>query len=229
MGRLFFSLPYKSPAFLCVEFCICRADAASNGFYDRHGHAVASLLVCLCIGVDGEELVDLILGEALQAETLSRHQSSDSAAAHDNAVRICGVHCMGDARKHTPTARIAAHEAEINGIAFVRFLIAFLGRFLNVEDARILPFEIRNRTILLRIQASGIRRDLRITLRQIYEVEPGLSAGVLCAGESGRIIDSFSQPSMDDLYKSFRICSKDRKYFSGASGIKISDKEQPAS
>ena len=27
----------------------------------------------------------------------------------------------------------------------------------------------------------------------------------------------------------FCICSKDRKYFSGASGIKISDKEQPPS
>ena len=79
------------------------------------------------------------------------------------------------------------------------------------------------------MQTSGVRRDLRIALCQIYKVESGLSAGVLCAGDSGRIIDSFAQPSMDDLYKSFCICSKDRKYFSGASGIKISDKEQPPS
>ena len=47
-------------------------------------------------------------------------------------MRICGVHRMGNACKHTPAARIAAREAEIDGIAFMRFLIAFLGCFLNV-------------------------------------------------------------------------------------------------
>ena len=139
------------------------------------------------------------------------------------------VHRMGNACKHTPTARIAAREAKVDGIAFMRFLVAFLRCFLNVENAGILPLEVGKGAVLPGIQAAGIRRDLRISLRQIYKVESGLSAGVLCAGDSGRIIDSFSQPSMDDLYKSFCICSKDRKYFSGASGIKISDKEQPAS
>lgn len=39
---------------------------------------------------------------------------------------------MGNTRKHTPAARIAAREAEINRIAFMRFLVAFLGCFLNV-------------------------------------------------------------------------------------------------
>ncbi len=33
---------------------------------------------------------------------------------------------MGNTRKHTPAARIAAREAEIDGIAFMRFLVAFL-------------------------------------------------------------------------------------------------------
>ena len=144
-------------------------------------------------------------------------------------MRICCVHRMGNARKHTAAARIAAREAEVNGIAFMRFLVAFLRCFLNVENTGILPFEVGKGAVLPGMQTSGVRRDLRITLRQIYKVESGLSAGVLCAGDSGRIIDSFAQPSMDDLYKSFCICSKDRKYFSGASGIKISDKEQPPS
>ena len=136
---------------------------------------------------------------------------------------------MGNTRKHTPAARIAAREAEIDGIAFMRFLVAFLRCFLNVENTGILPFEVGKGAVLPGMQASGVRRDLRITFRQIYKVESGLSAGVLCAGDSGRIIDSFAQPFIDDLYKSFCICSKDRKYFSGASGIKISDKEQPPS
>ncbi len=136
------------------------ADAAANGFYDCYCHAVACLLVCLRIRIDGEDLINLIL---------------------------------------------------------------------DIKNAGILPFEVGKGAVLPGMQTSGVRRDLRITFRQIYKVESGLSAGVLRAGDPGRIIDSFAQPSMDDLYKSFCICSKDRKYFSGASGIKISDKEQPPS
>ena len=134
---------------------------------------------------------------------------------------------MGNTRKHTPAARIAAREAEINRIAFMCFLVAFLRCFLNVENAGILPFEIGEGAVLPGMQTSGVRRDLRIALCQIYKVESGLSAGVLRAGDPGRIIDSFAQPSMDDLYKSFCICSKDRKYFSGASGIKITQYPVP--
>ena len=212
-----------------MQFRICCADAAANGFYDRHGHAVACLLVCLRIRIDGEDLIDLILAETLQTETLPRHQPADAAAAQDNAVCVRCVHRMGNACKHTPAARIAAREAEINRIAFMRFLVAFLRCFLDIENAGILPFEVGKGAVLPGMQTSGICRDLRIAFRQIYKVESGLSAGVLCAGDSGRIIDSFAQPSMNDLYKSFCICSKDRKYFSGASGIKISDKEQPPS
>ena len=115
-----------------MQFRICCADAAANGFYDCYCHAVACLLVCLRIGVDGEDLINLILAEPLQAKTLPRHQPADSAAAQDNAVCVRCVHRMGNACKHTPAARIAAREAEVDGIAFMRFLIAFLGCFLNV-------------------------------------------------------------------------------------------------
>ena len=48
-----------------MQFRICCADAAANGFYDRHSYAVSSLLVCLRVGVYIEDLVDLILAEAL--------------------------------------------------------------------------------------------------------------------------------------------------------------------
>lgn len=143
-----------------MQFRIRCADAAANGFYDCYCHAVACLLVCLRIRIDGEDLINLIL---------------------------------------------------------------------DIKSAGILPFEVGKGAVLPGMQTSGVRRDLRITFRQIYKVESGLSAGILGAGDPGRIIDSFAQPSMDDLYKSFCICSKDRKYFSGASGIKISDKEQPPS
>ena len=136
---------------------------------------------------------------------------------------------MGNARKHTPAARIAAREAEVDGIAFMRFLVAFLRCFLNVENTGILPFEVGKEPSCRVCKHLAFAVIFGSPFRQIYKVESGLSAGVLCAGDPGRIIDSFAQPSMDDLYKSFCICSKDRKYFSGASGIKISDKEQPPS
>ena len=171
-----------------MQFRICCADAAANGFYDCYCHAVACLLVCLRIGVDGEDLINLILAEPLQAKTLPRHQPSDSAAAQDNAVCVRRVHRMGNARKHTAAARIAAREAEIDGIAFMRFLVVFLRCFLDIENAGILPFEVGKGAVLPGMQTSGVRRDLRIALRQIYKVESGLSAGVLCAGNSGRII-----------------------------------------
>ena len=156
---------------MCVEFRICCADAAANGFYDRHSYAVASLLIRLRIRIDGEDLVNLILAETLQTETLPRHQPADSAAAQDNAVCVRCVHRMGNARKHTPAARIAARETEVDGIAFMRFLVAFLRCFLNVENAGILPFEVGKGAVLPGMQTSGVRRNLRITLRQIYKVE----------------------------------------------------------
>ena len=78
---------------------------------------------------------------------------------------------MGNTRKHTPAARIAARETEVDGIAFMRFLVAFLRCFLNVENAGILPFEVGKGAVLPGMQTSGVLRDLRITFRQIYKVE----------------------------------------------------------
>ena len=48
-----------------MQFRICCADAAANGFYDWHSYAVACLLVCLRIRIDGEDFIDLILAEPL--------------------------------------------------------------------------------------------------------------------------------------------------------------------
>ena len=55
---------------------------------------------------------------------------------------------MGNIFPDTPAARIAAREAKVNGIAFVRFLIALLSRFLNVENTRILTFEVGKGAVL---------------------------------------------------------------------------------
>ena len=47
------------------------------------------------------------------------------------------------------------------------------------------------------------------------------------AGDSCDIVDPVSLRSSNELYKSLAVISGERKYLAGASGIKISDKEQP--
>jgi hypothetical protein len=73
-----------------------------------------------------------------------------------------------------------------------------------------------------------------VTAAQVYEIQSRLSAhasraGGLGAGYSSDVVDTGALRTAEDLYKSFSTCAEDRKYFSGASGIKIADKEQPAS
>ena len=67
---------------------------------------------------------------------------------------------------------------------------------------------------------------------EAYEIQPRFAAhaagaGGLGAGYPLRVVDSRSLRPSEDLNKSFCVCSGDRKYFSGASGIKIADKEHP--
>ena len=69
---------------------------------------------------------------------------------------------------------------------------------------------------------------------KIHQVQPRLAAlaayvGGLGAGGSGGVVDPLALPTSKDLYKSFSVCAEDRKYFSGASGIKISDNENAPS
>ena len=73
------------------------------------------------------------------------------------------------------------------------------------------------------IHKGGVRRN---------QVQSGFGAGSpgpggLGAGDSFDIVDPVSLRSSDELYKSLAVISGERKYLAGASGIKISDKEQP--
>lgn len=65
------------------------------------------------------------------------------------------------------------------------------------------------------------------------QVQPSFSPGAartrgLGAGYPAGVVDPVSLGPADELYKSFSTIAGERKYFSGASGIKISDKEHPA-
>ena len=69
------------------------------------------------------------------------------------------VYRMGNARKHTTAARIAARKAEVNGITFIRFLIAFLRRFLDIKHC-ILRLIAVDPTKITCIQRPGGSRDI---------------------------------------------------------------------
>ena len=68
---------------------------------------------------------------------------------------------------------------------------------------------------------------------EAHQIQAGLTTHAACSGSLGAgysagVVDTGALGAGDDLYKSFWACSEDRKYFSGASGIKIADKEHPA-
>jgi hypothetical protein len=87
--------------------------------------------------------------------------------------------------------------------------------------------------------AGGIRPS-GFPHRQIYkggvgrnQVQPRLAAHAsgsrrLGAGYSFDIVDTGALRPAEDLNKSLSVCSGERKYFAGASGIKISDNIDPS-
>ena len=139
------------------------------------------------------------------------------------------------------TARIS----QVNRSSNLRFLITTFGCFLNQKNTRTFSAMVAKRCLTVSGgQASGVLGPYRFSDAQIHktglccgrlhQIQSGLysfssASGSLCAGGSSGVIDSVSLRTSEDLYKSFSVCSEDRKYFSGASGIKISDNEHPLS
>lgn len=64
---------------------------------------------------------------------------------------------------------------------------------------------------------------------QVQSCFDSLTAAARClsAGYSFRVVDPIPLGAAEDLYKSLSMAAGDRKYFSGASRIKIADKEHP--
>ena len=89
-------------------------------------------------------------------------------------------------------------------------------------------------------EAPGGIRPPGFSHRQVYkggagrnQVQPcppthSASSRGLGAGYSFDVVDSGALGPAEDLNKSLSVCSGDRKYFSGASGIKISDNIDPS-
>ena len=146
---------------------------------------------------------------------------------------------------HTPTACVAARIPQIDSITYRCFLVAAFGCLFDQQDPRAFSAVVAECSLAVSCgKAPGVLGRCRPADTQIHktgsccvrlhQIQPGLysfssTSGSLCTGGSSGVIDSRSLRPAEDLYKSFSVCSEDRKYFSGASGIKISDNEHPLS
>ena len=113
------------------------------------------------------------------------------------------------------------------------FIAAFGGLF-DQQHPRALPgVGGQGRLPIPGGEAPGDPAGLGTAGAQVHQVQPCFGPGAARAGGLGTrysagVVDPVSLGPADELNKSFSVISADRKYFSGASGIKISDNEHPA-
>lgn len=170
----------------------------------------------------GGSLIELFVGEALQAPAFSWGQLSDSAPVVDT------VPVLGGQGKHG-FLRLLHSSSVLTGLFPVgtencsgAFFYQYTGMLSTVlADTGILPCR----------HAVGGIRDLGIGI-QVYEVQSCFSApssGSCClgAGDSTDIVNPLSLGAWDKLLKIRAIATAERKYFSNTSSSKISDNIQP--
>ena len=102
----------------------------------------ACLLIRLCVGLDGEDAVNLPLIEALQPQTLPRHQTPDASATFHDALDAACFQCVGDITPNAPAAGVATCITEIHRIAGLSLLVPLLSRLLDEQDTGALAFTV---------------------------------------------------------------------------------------
>ena len=99
------------------------------------GDAVACLLIGLGIGLDGEDAVDLPFFKALEPQAFTRHEAADASAVFHDTLNTTCLQRVGDIAPDAPAAGIAACKSQIHRVTGERFLISFLGGFLDEQNA----------------------------------------------------------------------------------------------
>ena len=208
----------------------------ADGFHHTHGHAVARLLVKLGVGLKRDHLIDPFILPALQPQAFPWRQTADALSipcpgsfpfvvmgyglprfqapgifskfrvlvhihkAQDSLISV-SREGMGDLSPNPAAAGIGGGICQVDTIAGIRRLISLFG-------------------VLLDGQAHFIQAGF-----------PAEAAWLRREGTaySFRGVDSFPLGSGADLDKRRSCCFGERKYFSSASLIKISDKIHPFS
>ena len=130
---------------------------------------------------------------------------------------------MGNITPNAPAAGVAARVAQVHRIAGERFLIAFLGRFFNKQDAGAFRPMIGESCLPIPgSEAAGVIRPCGDSRAQIHkrlfgwdDIQSGPPAHAACTGSLGagysvRVIDPGALRPSEDLYKSFSTCAEDR-------------------
>ena len=148
---------------------------------------------------------------------------------------------MGDSFSYPAGARLAPRIRQIHRVADYGLLVSLLCSLFDQQHSRPLRPVVGEGRLPIPCGKTpgavcspwfpGAEVDKR-RLRRRDQIQPGLyslttTASRLGAGYSCRVIDPVSLGAAEELYKSFSMAAGDRKYFSGASGIKITDKEHP--
>ena len=140
---------------------------------------------------------------------------------------------MRNIMPNTATLAVCSSITQLYCIARIRLFVAALSGLFDQQHTGSLPWVGRQAGLSIPgCEAPDDLCLLRLPFAQVHKVQSGLAAfasgpGGLGTGYSCRVIDTGALGTSDELYKSFCVCSEDRKYFSGASGIKIADKEHP--
>ena len=206
-----------------------RFQILPNGFNHVNCHAVARLLICLCIGGNGKKPVNLIFRKTLQPQALSGHQAANPPATCNDSLAARSVQRMGKGFTDSPTLGIAAGITELDGVSGSRFLIALLGGLFYEKHTGHLGTAVGHPCLsIVRGQAACILSQLGLSSAEVYkhcvpwlillginQIQPGLStlsasAGGQGAGDAVCILDSGALGAVEDLNKSFSICAGDR-------------------
>ena len=180
-----------------VVFLIYISDFSSDSRNDRHRYTVACHFIEVTVCVDaGGSLIELFVGEALQAPAFSRGQLSDSALV------VNTVSVLGGQGKHG-FLRFLHSSSVLTGL-FPFGTENCSGAFLH-QHPGMLPTVLADTGILPCRHTSGGIRDLGIGI-QVYEVQscfstPSSGSGGLGAGDSADIVNPLSLGAWDKLLK----------------------------
>ena len=175
--------------------------AFPDGFHHIHGYSVSGLFVKLGVGVERKNKVDPLICPSLQAQAFPRRQAADTLNRLQGAlVAVCGEG-MGDFSSNPAASGVLLSIGQIDAVAGVGHFVSLFG-------------------VLLDGQAHLVQAGF-----------PAHSSGLGCQGAAYpfRGVDSASLCAGADLHKRCACCFSERKYFSPASLIKISDKVHPFS
>ena len=209
----------------------------SDGLHHIDGDAVSGLLVKLGVGLERQDKVDALIRPSLEPQAFPWREAADAASvphtggfplmAADPAVLLGGeaagiirqrrflvqIHTakgalaapgddgVGDFPAHPAASGIEGGIGQIYAVAKIRHFISLFRVFLDGDAGT---------------------------------VQPGFPTHPACLGGQGaahpfRGVDALSLGAGADLHKRRSCCFGERKYFSSASRIKISDKVYPLS